>query len=1021
MHLNHDIFLSLFERELENRPPHPFYEDIGLRVLIGEEAYGRDLMLENLHIPLLSIVKVLLTSASIQFIEEEVEYFQRYSLIPDYPIEAFLQSLHHQHRNFFFSNVPTDDSSDDSLSQALLLIVDGVGIDICFSHRHYLGGTGVEVSANSFILRAPEEAEDPLQGLTTHSTVKTSDSLLFGPRNAHQVSSDLREDDLLTVTASSSSGIPHIRYSQQGCINYRRCVVSISDSFVSLHVELITRTINYFFNPITFLNERYSLILSYDEMSQIQYEFKGAMDVEVHILNSIVNTPVDTNSKQPEVLCVLLNLDFVNSWRGFVESGPGKVIQSIAVAVHQLFIADVRYRMPESAADSIVESFILKATGELLVRSASSRALSKLNTLQKSMCLPDWSSNGLANSVMGEGYLQYRLSVAIESTSDSEGLDFRLSIKDSLFIIDSIKYIAKRLNSIPYLPTMQSQLSSMLSTYQDMAHLVPVTFYAVHIAHNDEPLLLRKTEISGRVCRLRILIVNNIYNLRIALFNAKFEDFCYVGGVNRSLSGAAEMSISTYNDKLATFEPTVESFHVSTVSLTEVTLIDDKEHYRERVEMKTSSIDFVVNQNMLMSLIKKLSLSDVHISSSTMLPPYTIRNMLGVVVHCLVTLGEANVILESDLEYQKSCDLASSHFGTSATCLLSISFTLDGISFISKMPNEIEAEGLFSFALLPSACDTALEEDNIPIVFLHHVINADGSHDLFIRSALHIKNASNRLVHVSLKHDFLQENVSLAPLEEWFVPIMLAHKRASLFLQMDEKSGWVRAVHHLETLVSKGRWGAPSQLQAQLTECPNLGMSRMRSSSCTLLLKPIALSVNHSTGYVPVRQPTSESVRELGSIHLPTNHKGAERLFDFRSCKPTSLSLLLLAPLVLVNQLCQPILYRFSNGEGVALAEGVLCPCETIDLHNLPRFFEDKYFLSLRLINYKWSSWVCVLGNKRPFQNTEKLLEANLRALELFTEDAEFTLPDLIVQISILENTIRLFTPYWIANRTGFV
>jgi hypothetical protein len=125
------------------------------------------------------------------------------------------------------------------------------------------------------------------------------------------------------------------------------------------------------------------------------------------------------------------------------------------------------------------------------------------------------------------------------------------------------------------------------------------------------------------------------------------------------------------------------------------------------------------------------------------------------------------------------------------------------------------------------------------------------------------------------------------------------------------------------------------------------------------------------------------------------------------------------APLTIFNQLCQPLLYRFCSSDGSVFAEGTLNPCETVDLYSIPRLFDDKFYISTRLLNYTWSPWVNILGT-RPFPTTEKILELVLTSLTLSYEDRTLFLPDLNIQISLLENNLRLSCPFWLSNRSGY-
>ena len=78
-----------------------------------------------------------------------------------------------------------------------------------------------------------------------------------------------------------------------------------------------------------------------------------------------------------------------------------------------------------------------------------------------------------------------------------------------------------------------------------------------------------------------------------------------------------------------------------------------------------------------------------------------------------------------------------------------------------------------------------------------------------------------------------------------------------------------------------------------------------------------------------------------------------------------------------------------------------------------------KLNFSVRLMNYNWSSWVCVLG-ARPFPASEKVVDVTLTSMFLMQDAVRVILPELNIQMSILDTNIRFYAPIWLANRSGF-
>ena len=903
--------------ESDESLPCPLYAMPGPRVLLEEGLFGRNLMAENTHVPLLSHVTVSLAQGNLRVIQNDDGYYARFPSTDC----VFDSSPHHAHRKALI-----DTSSGRSGSEENLLLVDFVGLRIEFAHKHYLAGNGVEVDASQFIVLAPGTAgNSDLPPLYSDRQTLDAARVLFAPKTCSLL--NFKDSDFL-----ESTQFPHIRYSQQGCLNFRRCRVDVRDSYVSLNLDLITRASHFFLDPVQFLNERYSLVLSKDKATPDHYEFKASMDVEVSIIDTLICAPV-RSSLQGEVVSMNADVGYSHCWRGFLESGPGKVSQSFTVNLRKMFIADIS-DVNSQSTESLVMPFEVQANIQLIISPSSEAGRSSLVMLRKHMCVPNWTVDRV---IVEDGNKYYR--ILFDLTSKESSIGVRLAIEDILFLIKTGAALVEDLKRIQSPPSYFAMAGVMLNNFSEIQHLRPVTEYAVYLRNAAVESPAKKIDIGGSVSPIQLVLVNNTYNLRIARLDVALTDFCYVfhRDSTRSLAGGATISLWSFNDRLVIWEPFVEPFNVTCVSTTEVSVGENDHPYtKEKVEMNSGSLDVVVSQYMLTSFIKKMSLNDVHMSLSHQPSPYRVTNKLGVPVFCCVQVGQATTVLNETIAHNDSRDIESYHFGSLAASSLSIAFILSERKYKSRNSMEMDTEGVFPFTLSAPEGD---DEVHTPIVFLDHSVKPDGSRELMIRSLLLLKNCTTLICEVSLKREQHNESVTLKPGAEWMAPLALSFRETSLYMRIGESS-WTRALHSLDMMVTRGKWGSPHQLRSQLCECTQFGL---KASSNTVMIKPVVFSSGFSSGLVPVRAPTLESVRELASN--ASQGKAADPFLEFRSTKLLPLTLAILPTVTLYNQLCQPFLYRFSSAEGFIFAEGALNPCETVNLHVMPRLFEEKYYV----------------------------------------------------------------------------
>ena len=142
--------------------------------------------------------------------------------------------------------------------------------------RFGAGGLGVTSVPPEFVIFAPKTLPQmnkvTATGMMAASSAMDATSIPGSPLPSHV-----------------STQRPHIRYSQQGVGNLRRCVVDISDSLLVVHFQAIMALVTYFVEPVHLSARRAHALVIHKEQRQL--DFKAALDVEVHLRNTVICVP----------------------------------------------------------------------------------------------------------------------------------------------------------------------------------------------------------------------------------------------------------------------------------------------------------------------------------------------------------------------------------------------------------------------------------------------------------------------------------------------------------------------------------------------------------------------------------------------------------------------------------------------------------------------------------------------------------------------------------------------------------
>ena len=126
--------------------------------------------------------------------------------------------------------------------------------------------------------------------------------------------------------------------------------------------------------------------------------------------------------------------------------------------------------------------------------------------------------------------------------------------------------------------------------------------------------------------------------------------------------------------------------------------------------------------------------------------------------------------------------------------------------------------------------------------------------------------------------------------------------------------------------------------------------------------------------------------------------------------------LTLMAPVRILNQFCQPIHFRMREGKFCEsnCGEGTILPGHAVDMYVNPT---NMLQLSIRLLNYKWSSWMKLMT----FSPSPREIVEHLSSLRLFyrLKEEKMRVPSVAFTVKMHENNIMLCCSMWLINRAG--
>ena len=190
--------------------------------------------------------------------------------------------------------------------------------------------------------------------------------VVYAPRNLPQLNQtsslststatrdNMATNDLSSPLDTASHSVAkkrhYIQYHQQGVANLRRCVINIQDSIFVIHIAPITAAISFFFEPVQLGSLRALAYMSQLGISTL--DFKTNLDVEAYAKRTIVCLP-KVSAETTSALCLEVDLEYQQFWRGFLMSGPGCRPCTINMKLNNVFIAPLNEIKINSTIDML--------------------------------------------------------------------------------------------------------------------------------------------------------------------------------------------------------------------------------------------------------------------------------------------------------------------------------------------------------------------------------------------------------------------------------------------------------------------------------------------------------------------------------------------------------------------------------------------------------------------------------------------------------------------------------------------
>ena len=232
-------------------------------IYLQENLYGSNCI--DPRLPILSTVPIHLKKGKIVLVDNLPEYYDMISTnLTDnsqFGIESFeftipKYSYHHIYRKKVLNSLSsesryaTNEYENDTLNNERLfgnaiLCMYFVKLEVDFYRIHFGGGNGNEVSAEEFVLARLDSSKNEYTSIDSFPDVNniSVESIILAPKAFSLLNKFRQDKNIPERDIDRSSNQPHIKYSQQGVSNLRRCVIEVTDTIAISHMERILATV----------------------------------------------------------------------------------------------------------------------------------------------------------------------------------------------------------------------------------------------------------------------------------------------------------------------------------------------------------------------------------------------------------------------------------------------------------------------------------------------------------------------------------------------------------------------------------------------------------------------------------------------------------------------------------------------------------------------------------------------------------------------------------------------------------
>ena len=643
---------------------------------LGEEIYGRYSL--NTRLALVNTVPINIKRGKIVGAKNEDEFYARFlnqmptedpevcdcdfyhDIDREFRVWIPATGCHHRHREYLLNhkwssgNKKSDRGNKDTsstnfvndihdLDTPFAIVFEKLYCD--FNRKHFGGGNGIEVSADSFIIAAsesdvrPDGVDDDLvsQDSASFDDV-TEKNVVFAPKHSSILnrpfipSSTHRPAANLTPEPSPvGKRKPHIRYHQQGNANLRRCIVEIDDSAFVLHFCTIMAIVDFFHTPIRVISDRNLKWI--EEMGKGPLDFRAGIDVEVHLHDTVICLPnIVGADDEANALCFRTHLDYLHTWRGFLQAGPGKVGVQVNSSILGTFIAPIN-EVQQAQIQNLVDPVYIQFHTDLMCLPSAAMAKKNIDIVSPWIRFGTWihehhgfdrtsckrlmklniyplSSLRTVNSQGSSGDFQQQqqndedeekviscrnrtssagetdvnrdtigansttseINEEEEDTKVEKGLvSGQCSLKDVEFIVSVIECLSKGLRRhIKRVPEVDV-FQEIAVTTLDIRHCPPLTYFLLP----TEAGLGTRVDVkqfTGDICRFQFHVRNNTYNLQ--LVRLELSDICMMYDripTNWHMAASVRAVMWSYNDIIDEWEPLIEPIEMRAIGATDTT------------------------------------------------------------------------------------------------------------------------------------------------------------------------------------------------------------------------------------------------------------------------------------------------------------------------------------------------------------------------------------------------------------------------------------------------------------------